>query len=135
MKDWTAWIDEAAAQHKWLVLVIHSILPETWCEGISQADLTAIIDHAKHVKDLWIDTFVNVGAYLRAQHLLESTAPSPDDNGTVWKWSLPPHFPRGKKLRIISDKGTLAQSGRPLATDRYGTSQLGLDDGSLSWRP
>ncbi len=135
VQDWMGWTDEAEAESKWLVLVFHSMLPENWCEGISSEDLATLLDHAKQVPDLWIDTFVNVGAYLRAERLFESLTPSPRGETLTWKWVLPEHFPRGRSLRVTVDSGTLWQHGVPLLRDAAGAYSVSLDAGFLTWSP
>ena len=132
-KDWNDWIDEADARGKWLVLTFHSILPEDWCEGIPRSALESIVDHAKASDDLWVDTFVNVGSYLRAERLFDAERPRPQGNGFVWRWSLPHHFPPGKSLRVTLDHGTLRQSGVPLQADSTGAYTVSLDAKSLEW--
>ena len=134
-KDWTKWIDESASKSKWLVLVFHSILPENWYAGIAKTDLEKIITHAKAEPDLWIDTFVDVGAYLRAQRMFEAVSPVPDGKGLIWRWVLPAHFPPGKTLRVHIDRGTLLQGGVALKADEHDTYAVALDARSLTWAP
>jgi peptidoglycan/xylan/chitin deacetylase (PgdA/CDA1 family) len=133
VKDWDRWIDETDAESKWLVLVFHSILPEVWCEGVSKAELQAIIEHAKAADDVWIDTFVSVGAYLRAQRMLEAITPVSQGNDLVWRWVLPHHFPHGRSLSVVVDGGTLAQGGVALPRGRGDSRLVALDAGSLAW--
>jgi peptidoglycan/xylan/chitin deacetylase (PgdA/CDA1 family) len=135
VSDWDSWIDETDVKGKWLVLVFHSILPETWCEGIPKDSLVAIIDHAKTSDDLWIDTFVNVGGYLRAQRMFEAVRPVPRDAGFVWKWTLPRHFPPGRTIRVTADRGTLEQAGTRLTPDLSGAYNVALDARVLAWAP
>jgi hypothetical protein len=134
-KVWNGWVDEADSRGKWLVLVFHSILPEDWCEGVPRSALESIVDHAKASDDLWIDTFVNVGSYLRAERMLEAERPRPRGKAFAWSWSLPHHFPPGKSLRVAIERGTLHQSGVPLEADRTGAYTISLDAKSLEWTP
>ena len=131
--DWDRWIDEADAQSKWLVLVFHSILPEQWCEGIAKESLAAIVDHAKDTTDLWIGTFVDVGAYLRAEHLFESLHPVTTGRGLSWRWTLPRHFPPGGSLVVSVDRGSLTQGGVPLARLDGNRYEVSLDAKELAW--
>jgi peptidoglycan/xylan/chitin deacetylase (PgdA/CDA1 family) len=135
LADWDGWIDQADTQKKWLVLVFHSILPEEWCEGIPKETLEAIVDHAKAVDDLWIDTFVNVGAYLRAQREFETLKPAARGRSFVWHWSLPRHFPHGRSLRVAVESGTLSQGRTPLSRDAAGNYAVALDTRELTWTP
>lgn len=133
--DWDGWIDETVHDAKWLVLVFHSILPETWFEGIPKEALGAIVDHAKSADDLWIDTFVNVGAYLRAERMFEGLKPLPLANGVDYRWTLPHHFPPGKSLRIAIERGRLSQGGVGLHPDAGGVYTVALDAKELAWAP
>ncbi|HEX4338370.1 MAG TPA: polysaccharide deacetylase family protein [Polyangiaceae bacterium] len=133
--DWDGWIDQADVQSKWLVLVFHSILPEEWCEGIPKDTLGAIVDHAKASDDLWIDTFVNVGAYLRAERMFEALHPAAYGKGLAWHWALPHHFPHGKSLRVALDRGALRQNGVALEPDATGHYTVALDAHELEWTP
>lgn len=135
VKDWSGWIDDADAQSKWLVIVFHSILPETWYEGIAQADLETMIDHAKASDDLWIDTFVEVGSYLRAEKMFEAVTPVSRGKGVVWKWTLPRHFPPKHSLRVVVDGGALSQNGARLVRDASGAYAVALDSAALTWEP
>jgi peptidoglycan/xylan/chitin deacetylase (PgdA/CDA1 family) len=133
--DWNGWIDEAVHDAKWLVLVFHSILPETWWEGIPKEALGDIVDHAKAESDLWIDTFVNVGAYLRAERMFEALKPVPLATGVGYRWSLPRHFPPGRSLRVAIERGGLSQHGVPLQPDPGGVYTVALDAKELAWTP
>jgi hypothetical protein len=52
---------------------------------------------------------------------------------TTWTWTLPPHFPPGRSLRVVvRGGGTLAQGGQPLARGAQGESRVALDAGMLT---
>lgn len=133
LTDYDGWIDEAVHDSKWLVLVFHSILPEQWYEGIPKETLGGIVDHAKAADDLWIDTFVDVGAYLRAERMFEGLKPIPVGAGFAFHWMLPHHFPPGKSLRVVVDRGTLSQGGVALKPDAAGVVTVALDARELGW--
>ena len=135
LANWDDWIDETVHDAKWLVLVFHSILPETWSEGIPKEALGAIVDHAKGAEDLWIDTFVNVGAYLRAERLFEGLKPAPLGAGIAYHWSLPRHFPPNKSLKVSIERGNLSQNGVALKPDADGAYDVALDAKELAWTP
>ena len=135
VRDWTGWVDSAASHSKWLVLVFHSIQPEQWFEPISRSDLATIVDRAKARNDVWIDTFANVGAYLRGAELFESVHPVESGGSVVWQWALPAHFPPGKSLRVETEGGVLSQGGVPLVRDALGAYTVSLDAGRLVWQP
>lgn len=126
-------IDNAQSQGRWAIFMFHSILPTTnnWYAGVEMADIAASIEHALSLEDVWVDTMVEVGAYVRAAQLFEGLTPSDD----TWTWTLPEHFPPGKVLRVTLDGGTLSQGDEPLAWDAHGYYEVALDAGTLSWTP
>ena len=130
-------LDTAEAQGKWLVFLFHTILPTTsnWGLGENIDAITASVDHAKGYGDMWIDSVVNVGAYWTGQKLIEHAAQSTAGDTTRWTWSLPPHFPSGRVVRVTVAGGTLSQGGKPLTWDGHGYYEVALDAGSLSWAP
>jgi hypothetical protein len=78
---------------------------------------------------------VNVGAYWRGQKLLAGTTPVATGTTQTWTWTLPAHFPPGKRLRVRVDGGTLSQGGKPLPWDPHGYYEIALDAGALAVSP
>jgi hypothetical protein len=77
---------------------------------------------------------VNVGAYWRAQKIVSAGAPTSTGATQTWTWTLPPHFPPGKSLRVtLRDGGTLAQNGQALARGAQGDYRVALDAGTLTF--
>ncbi|HEY4102519.1 MAG TPA: polysaccharide deacetylase family protein [Polyangiaceae bacterium] len=130
-------IDGARMQGKWLVFLFHSIMPtdQMWYAPTDIASITGSIDHAKSLADVWIDSVVNVGAYWIGQKLIASAPLTMDAGSTTWSWTLPAHFPSGKYLRVTVDGGTLSQGGTPLVWDDHGYYEAALDAGSLTLAP
>jgi peptidoglycan/xylan/chitin deacetylase (PgdA/CDA1 family) len=104
-------------------------------QPVAIEEFTASVEHAKSLGDVWIDSVVNVGAYWRAQKLLSTLTPATAGTTTTWTWTLPPHFPPGKYLRVKVDGGVLAQAGQTLAWDEHGYYEVSLDVGSLTLTP
>ena len=75
---------------------------------------------------MWLETAANVGAYWLGASLLQGTGPT-------WTWTLPPHFPAGKYLRVTIDGGTLKQGNGTLQWDPHGYFEVALDAEPLSW--
>jgi peptidoglycan/xylan/chitin deacetylase (PgdA/CDA1 family) len=132
-KDFDASIDSAHSQGRWGIFLIHSLLPTSnnWYAGVEISDITASIGYAQSLGDVWIDSFVEVSAYARAQQMFEKLTPAEN----TWTWTLPEHFPPGKVLRVTVDGGTLSQSGAPLTWDAHGYYEVALDVGTLRWDP
>jgi hypothetical protein len=75
---------------------------------------------------------VNVGAYWRAQKVVSAATPIAAGNSQTLTWTLPPHFPPGKYLRVTVDGGTLLQGGTPVPWNSHGYYEIALDIGSLT---
>lgn len=130
-------IDGVYDDGEWLIYCIHSILPtaNNWYAGIDIESIAGNIDHVKSKGDMWADTMANVGAYWMGQKVLQDVSPQEQDGSTVWTWTLPPHFPAGKYVRVTVDGGTLSQRGRELTWSGHGYYEVSLDKGELTLTP
>ena len=130
-------IDNARTGGRWVIFLFHSILPtsQNWYAGVEISSITTSIAHGKSLGDVWIDTVVKIGAYWRGQKLFSTLTPATSGAETSWSWSLPPHFPPGRYLRVKVDGGTLKQGGAALGWDDHGYYEVSLDRGSLTLSP
>jgi len=128
-------VDNALGQGRWLIYLFHTLLPTTqnWGGGEDIHVVMGNMAYAKSSGTMWIDSVVNIGAYWRGQQLLQGATPSTSGGVTTWRWTLPPNFPAGRKLRVVVDGGTPAQNGTPLSWDRHGYYEVALDAQALSW--
>jgi len=131
-------IDAVREAGAWTTVLVHGFTGGT--DGAYQpveiSEFTASVNHAKAFGDVWIDSVVNVGAYWRAQRMFSAITPITSGNSKTWTWTLPPHFPPGKVLRVHVDGGTLTQpGGRTLTWDDHGYYEVALDAGSLTLSP
>jgi peptidoglycan/xylan/chitin deacetylase (PgdA/CDA1 family) len=127
-------IDSARLNVRWLILLFHTINPtgDNWYAPVEISEITGSINHAKSLGDVWIDTLANVGAYWAGQKLFISIKPVMSGQDKIWNWTLPPHFPKGKYLRVKVDGGTLRQGDKVLQWDPHGYYEVALDVGSLT---
>jgi peptidoglycan/xylan/chitin deacetylase (PgdA/CDA1 family) len=130
-------IDNAVAQGRWLIYLLHSILPTTnnWYAGEDIAAITGSIEHAKELGNVWLDSVVNIGAYWLGQRTFQAVTPVTADGKTTWTWTLPEHFPPGHFLRVAVDGGALSQAEQRLTWDGHGYYEVALDAGTLEWSP
>jgi hypothetical protein len=137
VEKFDAEIDRARVSHRWLILLLHSLAPTTaaWYATVDVSAVTGSIAHAKKLGDVWIDSLVNVGAYWRAQKLLAAATPVVSGNAQTWSWTLPPHFPSGRSLRVRVDGGTLSQNGKAIDWNGHGYYEIALDAGTLTLLP
>jgi len=127
-------IDAASSHGTWLIFLFHTILPTTnnWYGPVDIGAITGSMSHARSPGDIWIDTLANVGAYWRAQKVFSSVTPVTAHGVTTWTWTLPPHFPPGRFLRVTVDGGALRQRGNRLVWNEHGYYEVALDAGSLT---
>jgi peptidoglycan/xylan/chitin deacetylase (PgdA/CDA1 family) len=122
---------------KWIIFLIHTIQPTdaVWYNPVSISELTGAMTHAKALPDVWTDAVVAIASYWRGQKLLSSTTPVTTGSNSTWTWTLPPHFPPGKFLRVTVAGGTLAQRGAPIPWNEHGYYEVALDAGALTLSP
>lgn len=135
----TANVDAARTDAKWVIFLFHSLLPTTnnWFAGVELTSVTGSIEAAKAKGDVWLDSVVNVGTYWLGQKLVTAaTAAAPlDGSPKTWTWTLPTNFPKGRYVRVKVGGGTLSQGGAPLSWDPHGYYEVALDPQTLSWNP
>ena len=130
-------IDAAHTAGKWLILLVHSILPtsDTWYNPVAITDVTGGMMHGQSLPDVWNDSVVDVAAYWRAQKLFSGLTPATSGGSSTWTWTLPANFPPGKYLRVTVAGGTLTQGSTTLAWDTHGFYEVALDAGTLTLSP
>ncbi len=130
-------IDAAHTAGRWLILLVHSILPtdQTWYNPVQITDVTGGMAHGQSLVDVWNDSVVDVAAYWIAQKLLAAATPTMSGSSGTWSWSLPANFPPGKFLRVTVTGGTLSQNGTTLTWDDHGYYEVSLDAGTLTLSP
>jgi hypothetical protein len=126
-------IDSAVSAGRWQVVLVHGFTggSDGAYNPIDLPQFVEAVEYAKSGRNVWIDTMVAVGAYWRSQRLLNNVDPVAGEEGQVWSWTLPPHFPPGKYLRVTVDGGTLKQDGQALPWSDHGYYEVALDSGSL----
>lgn len=149
-RELDAGVLEARSSGGWAIVLVHGFTGGS--DGAYQAvrieDFVTAVTHARSFEDLWIDSVVNVGAYWTAQRLIKEAAPTTTpattttpkigqtkEVTTTWSWTLPPHFPPNKYVRVKVDGGTLFQRDRPLSWDEHGFYEVALDAGSVTLGP
>jgi peptidoglycan/xylan/chitin deacetylase (PgdA/CDA1 family) len=129
-------IDSAHTNHKWIIFLVHSILPTTaqWYNPTDIGQITTSMTYGK-MADVWNDTMVAIGAYWRGQKTVMAAPSSMSNGATTWTWTLPEHFPSGKYVRVTVTGGKLSQSGTTLAWNDHGFYEVALDPGTLTLSP
>jgi hypothetical protein len=129
--------DQAQAAGRWLIFLIHTILPTTanWYNPVQITDVTGGMTYGQQLGNVWMGTVEDIGAYWRAQKIVSAVTPTTSGGAQTWTWSLPSHFPSGKLLRVTVTGGTLTQGGMTLAWNDQGYYEVALDAGSLTVSP
>ena len=132
-----AQIDQAVARHGWRIVLVHGFTGGS--DGaylpVALNQFLASVGHSASLPGLWIDSLVNVGAYWRGQQLVSAAIQAGGESATTWTWTLPPHFPPGRFVRVAIPGSTLAQAGAPLTRAAGGYYEVALDVGSLTVAP
>jgi peptidoglycan/xylan/chitin deacetylase (PgdA/CDA1 family) len=125
-------IDSAETNGNWQVLLFHSLGGDGGYAPVKLDDVIASIDHAKALGDVWIDSFVNVGAYWAGQKAVSNATLTQTGATIHLSWTLPDHFPPGKSVRVTVTGGKLSQGGKALPWNDAGYYEVALDPDSLT---
>lgn len=130
-------IDSTRVDGRWLIFLFHTINPtgDNWFAPVEIGEIIESVEHAKAFDDVWLDSLVNVGAYWAGQKVFNGVTPVKSGKETIWTWTLPANFPKGKYLRVKVDGGTLKQGGKTLKWDKHGYYEVALDEGTLTLMP
>ena len=137
------WVDQDLAAGAWTIITIHSIEGSNWYQPIPKKTYLQFLDYlVQNQKDLWVAPFGEVGAYWRAQKVLEKAEPRKDGSKTVIKWEIPANFPKKVqlKLNIEGDGLKVLQSGQEVKPTDTGIYSISFDAKELTlenalWKP
>jgi peptidoglycan/xylan/chitin deacetylase (PgdA/CDA1 family) len=132
VSTFNSYIDSAHAAGNWQILLFHSLGGDGGYAPVKIDDVIASINHAKSLGDVWIDSFVNIGAYWAGQKAVTNATIEKVGNDTRLTWRLPDHFPPGKYVRVTVTGGKLSQGGSVLPWNNAGYYEVALDPGSLT---
>jgi peptidoglycan/xylan/chitin deacetylase (PgdA/CDA1 family) len=111
------WIDEDLEAGAWMIWTIHGLEGTPWgYQPIAKKTFERILDYLQ-AKDIWVGTLVEIGAYFRAQKILEKSPSSVSGTSKEWSWTVPDVFPRNVlvKVRLVptgNDGGVEVWQGR-----------------------
>ena len=130
------WIDNDIKAGGWMVWMIHGLEGTPWgWQPITKKIFNQILDELQS-KDIWVDTFLNIGSYFRAEKIFEKVQPKDGKNQRTWQWELPNNFPDDVLLKISPDslpKGfELWQGKNKLAPDDKGRFTLDFNRKELT---
>lgn len=138
------WVDQDLAADAWTVLLIHGIEGTQWgWQPITKKTYLGLLDYlVQNEKNLWVAPFGEVGAYWRAQKVLEAAEPKKDGTTTTLQWEIPANFPKGVqvKLAIQGDGLKVTQGGKAVEPLSPGVYSIAFDAKELSlenavWKP
>lgn len=132
-------VDSARATRSWQIMLVHGFADGPVADNaylpVVFDDFAVGVTYAKSLRDVWIDSVANVGAYWIAQKMFADLVPTTEGETSTWTWSLPDHYPPGRYVRVVVDGGTLTQGGVALPWDPHGYYEVALDQGSLTHAP
>jgi peptidoglycan/xylan/chitin deacetylase (PgdA/CDA1 family) len=119
------WISADVEKGGWLVWMIHGLEGTPWgWQPITKQIFGQILDDLQS-NDIWVGTFTEVGAYLRAQKAFEKSQVQKSDQGETWTWTIPDHFPPNVLLKVRPSPA-LAAGGQTIEI-RQGNQKLSPD--------
>jgi peptidoglycan/xylan/chitin deacetylase (PgdA/CDA1 family) len=133
------WIDADVQKGGWLVWMIHGLEGTQWgWQPITKKIFGQILDDLQS-KDIWVGTFTEVGAYLRAQKAFEKSLVQKSDSGETWTWDIPDHFPPNVTLKVslspgpeaAGEKVEMQQGNQKLLPDDKGFYTINFDQKKL----
>jgi peptidoglycan/xylan/chitin deacetylase (PgdA/CDA1 family) len=125
-------IDSSHSSGKWLIFMFHSLGGDGGYAPVDVKELLASVGHAQSFGDVWIDSMVNVGAYWAGQKAIAQAKSTQSGKKTILTWTLPPHFPPGRSVRVTVSGGVLQQNGKVLPWNGAGYYEVALDAGELT---
>ena len=129
-------VDSGRSAGGWVIYVVHGFSSSDGSyQPVDIGQMTTAIKYAVGLKDMWVGSMVNVGAYWLGQKSFTSAMTSTANGAKTWTWTLPAHFPPGHYLRVKVDGGTLSQKGATLTWDPHGYYEVALDALSLTLAP
>ena len=135
--DFNSEVDGAVNGGGWRVVLVHGFVGGTdgAYQPVNLSDFVSGVNYTKSKGNVWIDTYMNVGAYWRGGNAVAKATAATSGSNTTYTWTLPAHFPPGKYIRVTVTGGTPSQRGTALAWDPHGYYEVSLDAGSLTLGP
>ncbi len=126
-------IERSRDERSWLIFCFHSILPteENWFAGVGIDEITESVRHALGRKDVWVDTFANIGSYWLARKAVHAAAPASDARGLEWKWDVIPGLIGETSLLVRARGGDLFQGATRLKARENGLYDVLFSAGNL----
>ena len=137
-RTYQGWIDKDLKAGGWLVWIIHGLEGTPWgWQPISRKMFAKILD-ALQSKDVWVGTFLEVGSYLRAQKIFETSLVRVSGKEEVLTWIVPDHFPSNIVLKVRAPKKSrkveLWQAKTQIEPDAQGNYPVSFNAGELTVR-
>jgi hypothetical protein len=138
MSTYLSWLDDDLKDGAWTIFMIHGLEGTPWgYQPITRKVFTQILDEAQK-RNLWIDTLLNVGAYFRAQKILEKASVETHPGEARYNWKVPGTFPLETLLRIqVEPPWVPYQKGKELVkgTDEKYLLEFNLGEMTLRLMP
>ncbi len=137
------WVNQDLAAEAWTILAIHAIEGSNWYQPIPKKTYIELLDYlVQNKKDIWVAPFGEIGAYWRAQKVLEGAKPQKEGSTTTIKWEKPANFPAEVKVKLAIEGDSLkvSQAGKPVKPLSPGVYAVSFDAGELTlanalWKP
>ncbi|MCE5299990.1 MAG: polysaccharide deacetylase family protein [Spirochaetia bacterium] len=128
------WIDRALDAGAWQVFLVHAIEESNRYQPIPRKTFTDILDYLlEKNKDVWTASFGEIGAYWKAQKVIEQAKTIKNGRAYSVKWKKPVPFPDGVTVLIkINGKDmSLSQAGKKISVVSQDVYRISFDAGEF----
>ncbi len=126
-------IDNTLYAGAWTVFTIHAIEGSNWFQPIPKDVFLQILDYLdRNKREIWTAPFGEVGAYFRAQQIIENAKVVKKDKKIIVRWDKPSPFPDkvNIKLRLLKE-GVVYQSNKKIEPDDKDMYNISFDAGEF----
>lgn len=127
-------VNTALSSGKWITYYFHSIAGP-W-GGFAIEEFRATLDFLKS-KDVWVDTYSQIGAYLKASIILSKQVAQSAGQEKFMQWKIPSSFPEQVKVTVLI-KGLLGkrvfQQGKEIKPNGKGYYELRFGLGEVRFQ-
>lgn len=138
LSTYQEWINEDVEAGAWMIFTIHGIEGTPWgYQPIAKKTFEQLLDHLGS-KDIWVDTLLTIGAYFRAQKILEKSPSEVSGTSKEWSWTVPDVFPRNVIVKVrLAPTGNgveVWQDRQKILPDTQGCYAVNFNVGRLTLR-
>jgi peptidoglycan/xylan/chitin deacetylase (PgdA/CDA1 family) len=129
------WVDRDVEQSAWTVFLIHAIEGSNWYQPVRKETFLKLLDYLDRNKEnVWVAPFGEIGAYWKAQKIIENAKPEEKTGKYIIKWKVPELFPAGVvvKIHVNGEGNMITQAGKIIEPASPGIYTVSFDAGEMT---